>query len=254
MPSQTTPKSRVVKAIDELFVHLEADAVYRHWAENFRQHSPLVSDGREGLRTTIVQLGTLGFKYEMIRVLADGPWVVLHAHGGGVSQPFAVFNLLRVENDRLAEHWEVVQAQVTETASGHGVLDGPTEITDLDRTDDNRELIRSLFDKVLVGGDLGALAGYFDGDTLVQHSPDVADGVSALRGWLESGPRRYEKLDLLIADGNFVWAQSAGTVDGRPYVLNDLFRIADGKIVEHWDVIGEVPAQLPHENSLFATF
>jgi predicted SnoaL-like aldol condensation-catalyzing enzyme len=252
--SETSPKALVIKAIDELFVNLQPDAVYRHWAEGFRQHSPLVSDGREGLRTTIVQLGTLGFRYRMVRVLADGQWVVLHSHGGGVSQPFSVCNLLRVEGDRLAEHWEVVQPLITDTVSGHEMLDGPTEVTDLDRTDDNRELVRELMDKVLVGGDLTALDGYFDGGSLIQHSPHVPDGVAAMRDWLAQGPRRYERLDLIIAEGDFVWVQCAGTVDGRPHVLNDLFRIADGKIVEHWDVIGEVPAQLPHDNSLFATF
>ena len=252
--SATSPKALVIKAIDELFVKLQPDAVYRHWAEGFRQHSPLVSDGREGLRTTIVQLGTLGFRYRMVRVLADGQWVVLHSHGGGVSQPFSVCNLLRVEGDRLAEHWEVVQPLVTDTVSGHGMLEGPAEVTDLDRTGDNRELVRGLIDKVLVGGDLTALDGYFDGGSLIQHSPDLADGVAAMREWLAQGLRRYDRLDLMIAEGNFVWAQSAGTVDGRPHVLNDLFRLAGGKIVEHWDVIGEAPAKLPHNNSLFATF
>ncbi|WP_419992781.1 nuclear transport factor 2 family protein [Streptomyces boninensis] len=254
MSVPSTPKSRVVTAIDELFVNLEPEAVYRHWAEDFVQHSPLVSDGREGLRTTIVQLGTLGFKYEMKRVLADGQWVVLHAHGGGVSQPFAVFNLLRVEDDRLSEHWEVVQPQITETVSGHGMLDGATEITDLDRTDANRDLVRTLLEKVFIAGDPAALDGYLDGDALIQHSPQVADGAGALRTWIAEGPRRYETLDLLIAEGNFVWAQSKGTVDGSPHVLNDLFRIDGGKIAEHWDVIGGIPSQLPHNNSLFATF
>jgi predicted SnoaL-like aldol condensation-catalyzing enzyme len=253
-PSETTPKALVIKAIDELFVNLQPDAVYRHWAEGFRQHSPLVSDGREGLRTTIVQLGTLGFRYRMVRVLGDGQWVVLHSHGGGVSQPFSVCNLLRVEDDRLAEHWEVVQPLVTDTASGHGMLDGPTEVTDLERTEDNRELVGGLIGKVFVGGDLSAMDDYFDGDSLIQHSPHVPDGVGAMRDWLAQGPRRYDTLDLVIAEGNFVWVQCAGTVDGRPHVLNDLFRVADGKIVEHWDVIGEVPAQLPHDNSLFASF
>jgi len=252
--STTSHKALVIKAIDELFVNLRPDAVYRHWAEGFRQHSPLVSDGREGLRTTIVQLGTLGFRYRMVRVLAEGQWVVLHSHGGGVSQPFSVCNLLRVEDDRLAEHWEVVQPLVTETASGHGMLDGPDEVTDFDRTDDNRELVRGLIEEVFVGGALGSLDDYFAGGSLIQHSPDVADGVAAMRDWLARGPRRYDRLDLMIAEGNFVWVQSAGTVDDRPHVLNDLFRVADGKIVEHWDVIGEVPSQLPHDNSLFATF
>jgi predicted SnoaL-like aldol condensation-catalyzing enzyme len=192
----------------------------------------------------------------MVRVLADGQWVVLHSHGGGVSQPFSVCNLLRVEGDRLAEHWEVVQPLVadTDTVSGHGMLDGPTEVTDLDRTDANRELVRGLVDKVLVGGDLAALDEYVGGGSLIQHSPHVADGVAAMRDWLAEGPRRYERFDLMIAEGDFVWVQCAGTVDGRPHVLNDLFRVADGKIVEHWDVIGEVPGQLPHDNSLFATF
>lgn len=52
----------------------------------------------------------------------------------------------------------------------------------------------------------------------------------------------YAKVHHVIADGNFVLALSEGTLDGKPYGFHDLFRLAEGKLAEHWDSRRAVPA------------
>jgi predicted SnoaL-like aldol condensation-catalyzing enzyme len=248
------PKSRVVYGITELFVQLDPDAVYRHWHEDLLQHSPIVPDDRIGLRSTIVQLKTVGLRYHIVRAIADGEWVVFHAHCDGVSQHLVAFNLFRVQDDRIIEHWEVVQPRIADADTVHGrsVVGGPHLLTDLDRTNDNKKLVRRLMEQVFIGGEDPASGDFFEGDTLIQYSPHIPDGMDGLRSMV-SQARKYDSLHLLVAEGNFVWAQSGGSAGGKPYVFNDLFRVENGKVVEHWDTVGEIPEILPHNNSLFVS-
>lgn len=60
----------------------------------------------------------------------------------------------------------------------------------------------------------------------------------------------YKKLHQIVAQGNFVFTRAEGEF-GVPVAYNDLWRIENGTIVEHWDVIAEVPAKLPHTNGIF---
>lgn len=53
----------------------------------------------------------------------------------------------------------------------------------------------------------------------------------------------------LVGEGNFVLALSEGLASGNSTAFFDLFRIADSKIVEHWDVIDEIPPLSMHKNS-----
>jgi predicted SnoaL-like aldol condensation-catalyzing enzyme len=54
-----------------------------------------------------------------------------------------------------------------------------------------------------------------------------------------------------VAEGNFVVTASEGTLGGEPTAFFDLFRVEDGWIVEHWDVISTIPSEMAHENGKF---
>ena len=54
----------------------------------------------------------------------------------------------------------------------------------------------------------------------------------------------------MIGEGNFVLTQSEGEFAGKPTVYHDLFRIENGQIAEHWDVMQEIPAEMPHGNGM----
>ena len=138
------------------------------------------------------------------------------------------------------------------------MTDGPTEVVDLEKTDANKALVQGFVDDVLLGGQFDKLPEYVvmgPGEYL-QHNPMVGDGVeslgAALAAMAESGQAMtYTKVHKVLGQGNFVLTMSEGTIGDTPTAFYDLFRVADGKIVEHWDVIAPIPAEMAHENGKF---
>ncbi|MGW0710047.1 ester cyclase [Streptomyces sp. NPDC002643] len=176
-------------------------------------------------------------------------------HGVG-PVPLVAFDVFRVDADgKIAEHWDGLAPQVADTVSGRSQTDGPTESTGADRTEANRALVTEFAQKVLVGADYSVLTDYISTETYHQHNPEAADGLdgfeAAATTWAEQGKNLlYKKVHKVIAEGDFVLLQSEGEFGG-PVAFYDLFRVADGKIAEHWDVVMPVPAELPHDNGLF---
>lgn len=83
---------------------------------------------------------------------------------------------------------------------------------------------------------------YFNGDTYLQLNTGIADGLSGLGAALESLANAgiqmiYNTTHQVLAQGNFVLAVSEGTFGGAPTSYYDLWRVEEGKIAEHWDVM-----------------
>jgi predicted SnoaL-like aldol condensation-catalyzing enzyme len=251
----TNAKDTVLNAAKELFADKDAAAVDRWVAPDYVQHSSLVPDGPEGLRNLVASLPA-GFRYEGARVIADGDLVALHGvyHGFGPDSMVA-FDLFRVADGRLAEHWDALIPVVADTASGRSQTDGPAEAVDADRTEANRRLVTEFAEKVLKGGDYSVLTDYVSTEQYDQHNPEAADGLdgfaAAAATWGEQGKNLvYETIHKVVAEGSLVLVLSEGEF-GVPVAYWDLFRVADGKIVEHWDVVAPVPGTVPHGNGVF---
>ena len=135
------------------------------------------------------------------------------------------------------------------------MLDGTIEATDLDKTDVNRERVRSFVDEVLIGGAFELLPEYVHAKSYVEHNPSLGDGIAALRQAFEENPaqNRYEKRHRLLAEGSFVLSVCEGQQGADPVSFYDLFRVIDGTIVEHWDTIDVVPprSEWVNENGKF---
>jgi predicted SnoaL-like aldol condensation-catalyzing enzyme len=248
-------KEIVTTAAGQLFGDRDTSAVDRWVAPDYRQHSSLAADGPEALRELVGGLPA-AFRYEPARVLADGDLVALHGtyHGFG-PQPLVAFDIFRVADGKLAEHWDALSPVVAPTASGRTQTDGPAIVTEPGSTEANRALVTEFADKVLIGGDLSVLTDYISTLWYDQHNPEAADGLdgfgAAAARWAEQGKfLRYKTVHKVIADGEFVLLQSEGEF-GVPVAYYDLFRVGGGRIVEHWDVIAPIPESLPHDNGLF---
>ncbi|MFI9256807.1 nuclear transport factor 2 family protein [Streptomyces sioyaensis] len=248
-------KDLVLKATGELFGDKDPSAVDRWVSPDFRQHSTLAADGPEGLRALVSSLPA-DFRYDRARVLADGDLVVLHGvyHGFGAG-PLVAYDIFRVADGKLAEHWDVLVPLVEDTVSGRSQTDGPTEVRDPGATEANRTRVAEYAEKVLKGAEYALATDYTSAETYLQHNPEAGDGLDgfgvAAAKWAEQGKNVvYTAIHRVIAEGEFVLVQAEGEF-GVPVVYYDLFRLADGKIVEHWDAIQEIPAQLPHGNGLF---
>ncbi|KMS75216.1 mucin [Streptomyces viridochromogenes] len=248
-------KNTVLQAATELFGDKDPSAVDRWVAADYKQHSALAADGPDALRAMVADLGG-DFRYEGARVITDGNLVALHGtyHGFG-PDPLVGFDIFRVDADgKLAEHWDALTPQVKDTVSGRSQTDGAAAVTETDKTDANRALVAEFAEKVLVGADYSVLTDYISTVTYHQHNPDAGDGLdgfgAAVAKWGEQGKHLvYKKVHKVIAEGEFVLTQSEGEF-GVPVAYYDLFRVADGKIVEHWDVVAPIPGELPHGNGL----
>jgi predicted SnoaL-like aldol condensation-catalyzing enzyme len=134
------------------------------------------------------------------------------------------------------------------------MIDGPTLSTDLDKTEANKALAQGFVDDVLIKGDMTRLPAYFDGDHYIQHNPTIGDGLSGLGAALEAMARqgiqmKYERIHKVLGEGNFVLVVSEGQLGDKHTAFYDLFRIAAGKIAEHWDVIETIAPRAEWKNA-----
>ena len=133
------------------------------------------------------------------------------------------------------------------------MIDGATDVTDRDKTDANKAVVKGFIEDVLVQHKFERGTAYIDADTYIQHNPHVADGepamISAFRKLDAAGTsHRYHRTHMLLGEGNFVLAASEGVVGDVPTAFYDLFRLAHGRIVEHWDTLEAIPPRAEWKN------
>lgn len=108
-------KALVLNAYQELFGDHDVGALDRYWAENYIQHSPTMTDGRDAVKKLLEQLGVAHWpkqKVDFKRVIAEGDLVMLQVvqPKNGDTPETVVVDIFRVENGKIAEHWDVMQA------------------------------------------------------------------------------------------------------------------------------------------------
>ncbi len=216
--------------------------------DKYIQHNPQTHEGSEGLAALFKRLSETSPRVNIVRIFEDGDFVFAHTEYDFASSNIG-FEVFRFENDLAVEHWDNIQRRHGPNASGHTMVDGSTEVSDHDRTEANRELVRSFVVDVLINRRLDKLEYYIDNASYTQHNPMIADGLSALRSVLQSRSDKglliqYDRVHRLLAEGNFVLSVGEGSVDGVHSAFYDLFRIAEGRLVEHWDTVEAIPPRI----------
>jgi predicted SnoaL-like aldol condensation-catalyzing enzyme len=233
---------------------------------DYIQHNPFIPTGLEpfiGLLPTLKEHGTHA---ENVRMFQDGNFVFMHniwknAKPFGADEMVA-FDIIRVdENGKVAEHWDAMTVLVKETASGRTQTDGPTTVEDLDKTEANKALAVSLIEDVLMGKNPNKIGEYISSEKYHQHNPEIKDGLTGIVEAVEyltsqNNMFKYTKIHKVLGEGNFVLTVSEGEWNGgKKHAFYDLFRMENGKIVEHWDVIQPVPTEgLANDNGMFGGF
>lgn len=114
-------KSLVLEAMTSLFQRRDVSAVDRLYAPDYIQHNPHIPQGREALRSLVAGLSP-AVCYEPGLIVAEGDLVAIHGRiRGWAEAPQVVVDLFRIEDGRLAEHWDVLQNEVPVTAAGGGI-------------------------------------------------------------------------------------------------------------------------------------
>ena len=119
---QEKNKALVLEAFDTLFNKRDYEAAERYWSPNYIQHSAHIEPGRDGLFNLIRNTpNTLRYEHQLI--VAEGDYVIVHGRFSGYGRPVAwiAADIVRIENGRLAEHWDVLQDEATRAESKSGL-------------------------------------------------------------------------------------------------------------------------------------
>ncbi len=229
------------------------EAVTKYTGDRYTQHSTGVRDGIEGFVEFFEPFIERNPKrhIEVVRSFVDGQYVFIQAFqslNDGEYKWVTTDFFDTDENDKIIEHWDVIAEYSDSTPSGHTSVDGPTEITDLDKTEENKTVVRNLIEQVLMkGGDPSRLPEFISSEQYIQHNKDVEDGLENFMKLANqpNPPLVYKKIHKLIGQGNFVATLcEANWNDGKmnqDYAQVDIFRLENGKVVEHWDNVEPVP-------------
>jgi predicted SnoaL-like aldol condensation-catalyzing enzyme len=115
-------KALVLKAFETLFNKRDYAAAEAYWSASYIQHSAHIRPGRDGLFDLVRSLPST-LQYENHVVLAEGDYVMAHGRFSGHGRPrsWIAADVVRFENGKLAEHWDVLQDEATEAESLSGL-------------------------------------------------------------------------------------------------------------------------------------
>jgi predicted SnoaL-like aldol condensation-catalyzing enzyme len=119
---QERNKALVLEAFDTLFNKRDYQAAERYWSPRYIQHSAHIEPGREGLFNLIKSLPPT-LKYEPGTIVAEGGFVIVHGRFSDFGPPvnWIAADILRIENETLVEHWDVIQDEATGDSSKSGL-------------------------------------------------------------------------------------------------------------------------------------
>ena len=215
-------------------------------AEGYIQHNLAYGTGRDAFVGSVNYLASAPVKTTVnnIRAYEDGDKVFLQTvyNFAGTGEQVA-FDIFRFDSEgKIAEHWDNLAARAEPNPSGRTQIDNVAPVKDLDKTEENRHLVRDFLYDVMQGNHSEKTPDYFDGDAYIQHNTGIADGLSGLGAALAALAEQniqmiYTTVHQVLAQGDYVLAVSEGTFGGAPTSYYDLWRVENGKIAEHWDVM-----------------
>ncbi|MEU6374524.1 nuclear transport factor 2 family protein [Streptomyces sp. NPDC046909] len=258
-------KAVVERVLKGVFERGDTEVVDRFVRPDYIQHNPFAPDGAETLKNLGVSLHQQfpDAKYDIKRVLSEGDLVLVHSNvvltpGARGS---AVFDIFRFQGGKIAEHWDVGQTVPESSVNGNDMFStvswprteqpGPGFLTAY-----NKKLVTAAFDQLLVQKDLSAIDRYW-GPEYDQHNPNIPNGVAGVKSGLGAFFKQFPQLKVtpkrVIAEGDLVAVHShyVNAPGERGQAIVDLFRVRGGKIVEHWDVIQDVPESSANDNGMF---
>lgn len=120
----------------------------------------------------------------------------------------------------------------------------------------NKKTVVEFYEKGLNQKDFEAAAKYF-GPRYVQHNPTAADGIEGFGKFIaflrEKFPDSHSEIKKVFADGDYVilHVHAVREKGNRGNAIVDIFKLENGKIVEHWDVNQPIPEKPANENGMF---
>jgi predicted SnoaL-like aldol condensation-catalyzing enzyme len=125
-PSLEANKKTVQEFYDFLINKKDFELASRYIGDRYIQHNPLVADSPEGLKAFVEFLKSNypDARSEIKRVLAEGDYVILHVHSVRIpgTRGRAIFDLFKLENGKIVEHWDTIQEIPESSANNNGMF------------------------------------------------------------------------------------------------------------------------------------
>lgn len=214
-------------------------AVMRNTGHRYTQHSTGVADGAEGFLAFFEPFVERNPKrdIEILRIFEDGPWVFCSAYqslNDGESQWVTMDMFYTDPNGLILEHWDTIAPYVANSASGADMVSGTRDVDLSVDSAASKALVLEYTKQVLQEGRHDKIAE-FVAPGVIQHATPIAGGLDGLGQWLASDAAgSYEMLFHMLGQGDFVVTYGKRHAGGTDIAVFDLYRVADGKIVEHW--------------------
>ncbi|HEY3609278.1 MAG TPA: nuclear transport factor 2 family protein [Pseudonocardiaceae bacterium] len=251
-------KAMVTYFYDQLFNQHNLAVIDACIGPVYIQHNARFADGAEALRQFIESQPPGASHNTIVRVIGQGDLVLIHHHAvptaGGPGTAF--MDVFRVSEGKIVEHWDVIQPVPATTASGNDMF-GTVSTSAGDRSTRRSErIVLDYYTGLTAKHDLRAV-DRFVSPSLVQHDPTLPNGSAAVKAAfaarLQANPElTFSKLQV-IADHELVslryHVQNSPTDLGQ--AVDDVYRVAGGRIVEHWSVVQNVPATSANNNTMF---
>jgi len=266
-------KAVVQRVYNEIFGQGNTALVNELFSEIYIQHNPTVPNGRQGLIDFVNFLKSLNPTpvVTVKHILADGDLVAAHWHASITpANEFSGqsgFDLFRFDQGKIVEHWDVIQDVPAQSASGNSMFSdlfqypgASPKLTEF-QEEANKLLTLVAYDGLFNHHQLLFLDLFFAGENYIQHNPLVPNGTAALAAVLDfiAPPGSLLRFHHTVADGDLVFVHSQSLPPGADpnneftgLAVADIFRVVNGKIVEHWDAIQPVPATTASGNSMFS--
>jgi predicted SnoaL-like aldol condensation-catalyzing enzyme len=217
--------------------------------DDYIQHNPYVADGKEGFIEFAKTFPTLKPKMEVVKAFAndnDEVAVFVKATCEGEGQVNKIVDIFRMEDGLLAEHWDVDEYDISDAKAQNGrdQFSTDAESTPTPGIADqqaNIDKVAAFINDVLGACDISELDEFMS-DDYMQHNADTADGRDGFIKFTEvffpMEPEMRIYKTFANEDGEVLaffkcTCKANDTVNKLAY----MFRLQDGKLVEHWDVI-----------------
>lgn len=280
IPALAANKHLVFDMYRAVFAAGQAEAIDRYFSPDYQEHSQVAMNGLDALKTRVAQLqrqdtvpATLP---DLVTLIAEGDYVVLaqvshyaEPDGSGNTYSSTRFDMYRIQDGRIAEHWDGVQLRpglgVPTAAEG-----GPLQVTGVQGAAQHAMLANAdpqLFANKRLAYDLWRhlpeagreeLADIYIDPIYIQHNPNAATGRDGMKEYFSRRPDSSidtwleDPLVASVAEGDLVLQvlqeERPHPDTGATYYVAwfDLFRVKDNRLIEHWDTAskGEYPVAM----------
>ena len=249
LPATTANARTIEQFADLLMLRHQVEAAFETYARaDLVQHNAVASDGRAAAISLCKPLFTApGATFSVAHIVVDGDLAFIHYRGslGSPDHMAAVAELYRLQDGKLAEHWDAFQPVPHKSANAHpmfGVLPVGLPVASTGASESDRLLISKFADLFYRQKAVRAAFETYVAPDYIQHNPGIADGREAAIEKLEPmfrGPGARFTISHILVGGAYavIHLRGQGNANGPAAAVFDIYRIANGRIAEHWDVI-----------------